>query len=108
MFYDDVLNFKTFAVQVNDKVIYYFINPGNTFAVFYEPTVIVENDFSLRILYIKLIFHSNDHYFFTTQLADAFYYNTIFTHFIVEFPYFQRFLTRLDIASQIESLKTVK
>jgi len=69
-FYDDILNFKTFAVEVNDKVIYYFINSDNTFASFvdcYEPTVIGENDFSLRILYIKLIFHSNDHYFFTTQ-----------------------------------------
>ena len=51
----DILNFKTFAVQVNDKVIYYFINPDNTFASFvdyYEPTVIGENDFSLRILHI--------------------------------------------------------
>ena len=110
-FYDDILNFKTFAVQVNDKVIYYFINSDNTFASFvdcYEPTVIKENDFSLRILYIKLIFHSNDHYFVTTQLADAFYYNIIFKHFIVEFLHFQRFLPGLDIESQIESLKTAK
>ena len=110
-FYDDILNFETFAVEVNDKVIYYFINSDNTFASFvdcYEPTVIGENDFSLRILHIKLIFYSNDHYFLTTQLADAFYYNIIFKHFIVEFLHFQRFLPGLDIESQIESLKTAK
>ena len=42
VFYDDILNFKTIAVQVNDQVIYYFINPDNAFASFvdcYEPTV---------------------------------------------------------------------